>query len=108
GSANGTTSDDNTVNNTASKATTVDTQADVSITKTGPDTAFAGTTVAYTLTVHNGGPSDALSVAVSDSLPGAVTNGRYCKVTGAVDCSLETQYTALPGSGAIETIASLS
>src|SRR5437763_426737 len=106
--ASSTTADDTPGNNSSTKTTTVDTKADVSMTKSGPDTAVAGTTVTYTLLVHNNGPSNALNVAVSDSLPGPVTNGRYCKVTGAVDCSLESQYSALPGSGAIDTIASLA
>src|SRR4029078_6399137 len=56
----------------------VTTHADLSISKVdSPDPVLAGNLLTYTLTVHNGGPSDAQAVSVSDVLPGALTGGRY-------------------------------
>lgn len=54
--------------NTFSLDTTVDTLADVSITKTGtPDPQYAGLNVTYTVTVANAGPSCAWDVNVLDT-----------------------------------------
>ncbi len=50
------------------------TGADVSIVKTdGQDPVVAGGVLTYTLTVHNAGPSAALNVIVSDTLPAGLT-----------------------------------
>src|SRR5258708_12636612 len=68
-----TTTDSNAANNTATFNTTVSTSADLAITKTGPATAFAGTNITYTLSVTNNGPSNALNVMVTDTLPAAQT-----------------------------------
>ena len=49
--------------------TTVESSADLSITKTGdPDPVIAGSTLIYTLNVNNAGPSDASDVIVTDTL----------------------------------------
>src|SRR5262249_53730212 len=56
--------------------TDVKTQADLSLTKAdSPDPVVAGTQLTYTLVAHNGGPSDAQAVVVSDSLPGELADG---------------------------------
>jgi len=64
-------------NNTSDPATTTNViaQADLSITKSdSPDPVIAGTTLVYTVTVENAGPSDAQNVVVTDTLTGgAVT-----------------------------------
>jgi uncharacterized repeat protein (TIGR01451 family) len=44
-------------------------QADLSVSKSGPATAKVGQTVAYTITVHNGGTDAAQGVTVTDTLP---------------------------------------
>jgi len=62
--------DDNNSNNQTSNLTLVDAAADLVITKTDlPDPVTAGELLQYTITVENTGPSDALSVVVSDTLP---------------------------------------
>jgi uncharacterized repeat protein (TIGR01451 family) len=72
-SVSSTTADPNPGNNTAVASTTVTASADLSIAKAGPATAVAGSTIDYTLTVSNAGPSDAASLSVSDTLPAGVT-----------------------------------
>jgi uncharacterized repeat protein (TIGR01451 family) len=64
--------------------------ADVVTTKTGPATATAGSTVAYTITTANSGPDEATNVSIYDTIiPGltgvSVSNGgSYDPVTGVV------------------------
>ena len=65
--------DPNSMNNSSSASTTVTQTADLSITKTAPATAIAGTNITYTLSVANGGPSSASTVALTDNLPASVT-----------------------------------
>jgi uncharacterized repeat protein (TIGR01451 family) len=68
------TSDPNPANNSATEATAVNTSADLSIVKTdSPDPVVAGHQVTYTLSVANAGPSDALNVAVADTIPAGTT-----------------------------------
>ncbi len=85
-----TTPDTNPANNTASLATTVDTRADVGVTKTVAPTQVApGQTVTYTVTARNNGPNAATGVVLTDQLPAGVTyqsataaQGAYDQVTG--------------------------
>ena len=56
-------------NNTAADTDTLTPQADVSILKTGPANAVAGSDITYHITVTNSGPSDAQMVNISDLLP---------------------------------------
>ncbi len=72
--------DPNPGNDTATAATTVVAEADMSIAKSGPATATAGTQVTYGITVTNNGPSDASSVAVADPTPAGYT---FVSATGA-------------------------
>ena len=63
------TNDPNQANNTSVANTTVNTAADLSVTKTGsPDPVIAGTDLTYTINVSNAGPSDAQGVTVTDDL----------------------------------------
>ncbi|MCW3466162.1 gliding motility-associated C-terminal domain-containing protein [Chitinophaga nivalis] len=82
--------DNNTANNTASRSTTPVSVADVKVTKTiditHPD---AGSTVTFTITATNDGPSIAKAVTVTDLLQNgygmvtaAVTTGTYTKQSG--------------------------
>ncbi len=58
---------------TCSKTVTVNTCADVTITKSGPATASCGDTISYTLTASNLGPGAAANVVVTDDLPACLT-----------------------------------
>lgn len=60
--------------NTAHIKTTVDTQADLVVIKTGPTTASAGSNVTYIITVTNNGPSDAQNVQLTDNIPALLQN----------------------------------
>ena len=69
------TTDDDLSDNTSATTTTVDTQADLSVTKGGPATATAGDPAGfnYLLTVHNDGPSDNAGFHLTDTLPAGLT-----------------------------------
>jgi uncharacterized repeat protein (TIGR01451 family) len=71
----------------------IDTQADLSITKTdSDDPVLAGNNLTYTVTVSNAGPSDAQNVVVTDTLPAGVTfvstNGCAEDPNGVPTCGL--------------------
>jgi uncharacterized repeat protein (TIGR01451 family) len=77
-------SDPNSSNNTASAGVPV-TSPDLSVTKTGPAGAvMVGTTITYTITVTNGGTTDALTVAMNDVLPPNTTFASLNQNTGPV------------------------
>jgi uncharacterized repeat protein (TIGR01451 family) len=89
------TADPNAANNSASATTTVNASADLSITKTdSPDPVIAGQNIAYTITVNNAGPSDAVNVVVTDTLPAGVTfvstTGCAGDPNGVPTCNLGT------------------
>jgi uncharacterized repeat protein (TIGR01451 family) len=70
-------------------------QADVSITKTGPATfASGGANIIYNIAVANAGPSSAAGVTVNDVLPAGTTlvsatpSQGSCSGTSTVSCSL--------------------
>jgi uncharacterized repeat protein (TIGR01451 family) len=66
--------DPDPANNSATDTTTLTPEADLSLTKTdGPDPTLPGSTLFYTVTVTNNGPSPAQGVIVTDTLPAGVT-----------------------------------
>ncbi|MEP7202728.1 MAG: hypothetical protein ABI894_08970 [Ilumatobacteraceae bacterium] len=66
--------DPNTTDNVATDSTQVDPVGDLSITKTdGLTSAVPGAPTSYTIVVTNGGPSAALGVAVTDTLPSTLS-----------------------------------
>lgn len=86
-----------TGNNTATDATTIISQADLSITKTdGSSSEVPGTSVSYTITVTNTGPSNVTGATVTDTVPGTITAvswtctaslGSSCPASGSGDIS---------------------
>jgi uncharacterized repeat protein (TIGR01451 family) len=82
------TADPNGANNTATAPTVLNASADLTVTKSGPPTATPGANVTYTLTVGNGGPSDAVNVTLSDTLPAQTTFVSLTQNSGpAFNCS---------------------
>lgn len=72
--ASSATADPNGANNSTMTSTTVNAQADLSITVVGtPDPVVAGTALTYAIDVVNNGPSDAQSLSVSQSTPAGTT-----------------------------------
>jgi len=83
--------DPDPANNSSTASTVVGAEADMSITKTGPATAIAGTQVTYDITVTNAGPSDAQSVSVADPTPAGYTfASATVPCTGGFPCALGT------------------
>jgi uncharacterized repeat protein (TIGR01451 family) len=74
--------------------------SDLSVVKSGPMTATAGTVISYTITVTNGGPNPSLNATLTDALPAGTTfssltspGGWSCTTpavngTGTVTCSM--------------------
>ena len=100
-SASSTTSDPNNANNSATDTDTVATSAEVSLTKTGPATVTAGANVTYTITASNSGPSDAQSVALTDSLPAGTSFVSQSQSSGPAFALTN------PGGNVSDSIASL-
>ncbi|MFY0254175.1 gliding motility-associated C-terminal domain-containing protein [Chitinophaga sp. 30R24] len=60
--------------------TTIQQQAALQITKTGPDTANAGAMVTYIITAGNNGPSNVKGVQITDVVPAAIQNVTWSAV----------------------------
>lgn len=85
------TADPDNSNNSSSATTNVGAQADLSVTKSGPASANAGSNVSYTVVVTNNGPSPAANVVISDPTPTGVaflSNAGGC--TTPYPCSVGT------------------
>jgi uncharacterized repeat protein (TIGR01451 family) len=94
------TADPNLANNSQTVTTSVQAQADLSVTNTTTAAAvLAGNSVTYTVTVANAGPSDALAVVLSDPLPADTTFVSETQTTGPVFTLID------PAVGAAGTIS---
>lgn len=88
--ASSSTADPDLGNNTASVDTTVNAEADLSITKDASlDTDNPAPRVTYTVDVVNNGPSDALNVVMVDELPLTAKKVVYVFDTGNGACSYD-------------------
>ena len=93
------TSDPQTNNNTTTDPTTVVKIADLGIAKSdGRTNATPGSSLTYTITITNAGPSPAIGAIVSDTLPVVLTGANWtCSGAGGASCAAAT------GSGNIST-----
>jgi gliding motility-associated-like protein/uncharacterized repeat protein (TIGR01451 family) len=58
----------------SSVATSIFKSTDLSIVKSGPGDIIAGSTIVYTLSAANAGPSDGQNVLITDTLPAQISN----------------------------------
>ena len=80
----GATIDPDSSNNTGTATTTVQTRADLAVTKSdSPDPVTAGNNLTYTINFVNNGPSDAQSVTVTDAVPAGTTFVSSTVTTGS-------------------------
>lgn len=98
-SVSASTPDPNSNNNQSTVSTVVSSQADLSVTKTAPAAATAGSNVTYAIAVANAGPSDAANVALTDILPAGTTFVSESQTTGPT-------FTCTTGATVTCTIAS--
>ncbi|MBL7065297.1 MAG: DUF11 domain-containing protein, partial [Anaerolineae bacterium] len=96
-------------NNTDTEGTTVDTETDLAITKSGnPSTVIAGETLTYILTASNNGPSDATGVTVTDILPPGVTFQSDMHSQGSYDSDTGVWTVGNVGNGDSATLTILA
>jgi uncharacterized repeat protein (TIGR01451 family) len=102
------TDDPDNSNNRDGVSTTVDTSADLSITKSdSPDPVVAGKQLTYTITASNPtGPSTAQSVLVTDTLPAGTTFVSGVNGNGQTVCTLVQSDTVVCALGALAPGAS--
>ncbi len=80
--------DGNPANNSATDNDTLTPQADLSITNSdGVTMATAGTSVSYTITAANAGPSDAPASTVTDTFPGSLSCTWTCGGAAGGSCT---------------------
>jgi uncharacterized repeat protein (TIGR01451 family) len=79
--------DSDNSDNLATTATTVEAETDLSITKADhPDPVLAGNYLTYDVTIHNTGPSTAVDVKLTDTLPNEVSFDGYIISNGSGTC----------------------
>ena len=83
--------DPNNLNDIASADTIVNAEADLVVTKSDyPDPVLAGENLTYDITINNGGPSTAVDVMLTDTLPSEVSFLGYTISNGSGTCVLLT------------------
>jgi uncharacterized repeat protein (TIGR01451 family) len=85
--------DPDSSNNSDTITTTVQTEADLQVSKTDtPDPVVAGETLSYSLAISNNGPSDAGGITITDTLPTGVSfasaSPGCSESAGLVTCTL--------------------
>ena len=93
----------NLANNTASDTVSLVSSSDLSMTKTDNlSNVVPGTSIEYTITVSNAGPSDALGVGVLDPLPNTLSAATWtCAASAGASCG------AVSGSGNLSQTVNL-
>src|SRR5204863_1069747 len=86
--ASTTTPESNSGSNSSTVSTALGSSADMKIGKTGPANLVAGSTVTYTLTITNAGPSDATGVTVDDPTPAGLNLVSTSVPCGTFPCVL--------------------
>jgi len=106
------TTDPNSLNDVSTVDVDIITQTDLSIEKTSDPEAVIGDTLTWQIVVSNLGPSDALDVAVTDSVPATVTDvaaagtGWTCAVVGNdIACTLDAPLASLDSAEPITVTA---
>ncbi|HEY0160209.1 MAG TPA: hypothetical protein VGF28_23185 [Thermoanaerobaculia bacterium] len=94
---------DSAVSDPASDSTSTPLVADavLSVTKTGPASAVAGTDVTYTISVSNAGPSDAASTTLTDLVPAQTSFDSFTQTAGPAftcDDTVNCTITSFPAS----------
>jgi uncharacterized repeat protein (TIGR01451 family) len=79
--------DDNLADNSGSEQTLIESIAELTIEKTGPETATRDVPFSYLLRVNNGGPSTAIGVNVLDPMPAGMVLDGWSIVSGSGSCS---------------------
>src|SRR6185503_945367 len=93
----GATGDPTPANNTGTATTTVQTSADIAVTKSdSPDPVTAGNNLTYTINFTNNGPSDAQSVTVTDAVP---ANATFVSAVVTTGTGWSTSTPAVGGTG---------
>jgi uncharacterized repeat protein (TIGR01451 family) len=91
------TTDPTPANNSSTAATTVNTRADLAVTKSdSPDPVSAGGNLTYTITYTNNGSSDAQTVTVTDAVP---ANTTFVSATVTTGTGWSTSAPAVGGTG---------
>jgi uncharacterized repeat protein (TIGR01451 family) len=111
-SAPGGVTDPNPGNNSATDTDALGASADLSITKTdGVTAATAGSSVTYTITASNAGPSNATGATVADTFPAVLTCTWTCAGAGGGTCTASgsgniNDTVNLPSGGSVTFTAS--
>jgi uncharacterized repeat protein (TIGR01451 family) len=100
------TTDSNSGNNASTVSTTVNPLADISLVKSGPATINAGTTITYTLTLSNAGPSSADGARFRDPVPAGITgiNASCGSASGGAVCPGSVNVAGNNVSGGVPTL----
>ncbi|MBB6500684.1 Ig-like domain-containing protein [Pedobacter cryoconitis] len=83
--------DYNLANNTSAVTTSIVNNPSLNVSKSGPNTAYAGEQVHYVIQVTNNGPSDATAVNIADVVPVQLQNVNWtATITGGATVNLTT------------------
>lgn len=89
----------NTANNSTSDPTTIIREADLVINKSGDTTTTPGSTVVYSISISNNGPSDASTVELKDQFPTGLSfnsNTGDCSLTSTAPSEVGCSFALIP------------